>query len=174
MTRPKSAFAFASAVSLMKQDRYLEAIQLFQSNSSALAEDWRAMWDFGWCYYNLGQYSKAGRWFDSADAAAPGNPTCKWARGLVYIKKRKYKKAEQVLTESLQLKERFHTRIALALAYLAQGKVEEAENTHLDGIKLGTRLTERYESYAAFLSDVGREAEADKMNRKVRDRQAIQ
>lgn len=88
--------------------------------------------------------------------------------GQVYIKKQQYRKAESVLLESLQIKESYLTRVSLALAYLAQGKVMRAEKTHLDGIKLKARLTERYESYAAFLSDVGREAESEKIMRKVR------
>ena len=60
------------------------------------------------------------------------------------------------------------TRIALALAYLSQGKVVEAENVHLEGIRLKPKSSERYESYAAFLSDVGRETEAQTMNQKAR------
>jgi tetratricopeptide (TPR) repeat protein len=162
------------ATGLMKKGRYLDAIELFRNQSLYIKEDWRALWDLGWCYYKLEKFGEAGKYFDRADAISSRNATCKWARGLIYIKKRKYKKAEEVLLESLRLKERFHTRIALALAYLSQDKVELAEKTHLDGIKIGTRLTERYESYAAFLSDVGREAEADTMNRKVQERQSIQ
>ncbi len=174
MSGPRRLRAFEAAVLAMKESRYLDAVQLFRSHPSALAGDWRAMWDLGWCYYNLKQFSEAGRWFDSADAASSENAACKWARGLVYIKKRRYMKAEQVLEESLRLKERFHTRVVLALAYLKQGKVEKAEKTHLDGIRLGTRLADKYESYAAFLSDVGRDAEAEGMNRKVRELRAIQ
>jgi tetratricopeptide (TPR) repeat protein len=158
----------------MRKKRYGEAIELFQGASSCLDTDWRAMWNLGWCYYSLNQFGKAEKWFDSADRSTSAKAVCKWAKGLIFIEKQKYKKAEQVLVESLQLKEMFQTRIALALAYLAQGKVDEAEKTHLEGIKLGTRLTERYESYAAFLSDVGRESEAERMNQKVRQRRTVQ
>lgn len=131
------------------------------------------MWDLGWCYYNLEKFSEAGKCFNLADTSAQGNPICKWAKGLVYIKKKQYGKAERVLLESLSLKERFHTRIALALAYLAQGKTFLAEKTHLEGIEIGTKLSEKYESYAAFLSDVGREDEAKKVNEKVRQLRSV-
>lgn len=174
MNGSKRIPAFAAAGSAMRKRRYAEAIQLFRSDSAALNKDWRAMWDLGWCYYNLEKFSDAGKCFALADAVAQGNAICKWAKGLVYIKKRKYKKAEQVLLESLRLKERFHTRIALALAYLAQRKVSLAEKAHLDGIKIGTRLSERYESYAAFLSDVGREDEAEQMNQEARRIRSLQ
>jgi Tfp pilus assembly protein PilF len=88
--------------------------------------------------------------------------------GNVYLKKQHFKKAEVVLVESLRIKESHLTRIALALAYLSQGKVVEAENVHLEGIRLKPKSGERYESYAAFLSDVGREMEAQTMNQKAR------
>ena len=86
---------------------------------------------------------------------------------------KQFKKAEVVLTESLGIKGSHLTRIALALAFLSQGKVAEAENVHLEGIRLKPKNSERYESYAAFLSDVGREAEAQTMNNKARKLQCV-
>jgi tetratricopeptide (TPR) repeat protein len=162
------------AIGFMKKSRYLDATKLLRGEFRKIKGDWRALWDLGWCYYNLKRFAEAGRYFNLADGVSSGNAICRWARGLVYIKKQEYEKAEIVLSDSLRLRERFHTRIALALTYLALGKVELAEKTHLDGIRMGTRLTERYESYAAFLSDVGREAEAKKIEQKVRERQRIQ
>ena len=97
---------------------------------------------------------------------APDNAICKWALGSVYLKKKQFKKAEAILSESLRIKESNRSRTTLALAYLAQGKVEEAEKMHLENIRLKPKASERYESYAAFLSDVGREAEAERMNQK--------
>jgi Tfp pilus assembly protein PilF len=74
---------------------------------------------------------------------------------------------------ALNIKESHSTRIALALAFLSQGKVAEAESVHLEGIRLKPKNSERYESYAAFLSDVGREAEAQTMNKKARKLQRV-
>jgi Tfp pilus assembly protein PilF len=93
--------------------------------------------------------------------------------GTVYLKRKHFKKAELVLAESLRIKESQLTRIALAFAYLAQGKVAEAETVHLEGIKLKPKNSERYESYAAFLSDVGREPEAQTMDKKARKLQSV-
>jgi hypothetical protein len=45
---------------------------------------------------------------------------------------KQFSKAEAILAESLRLKESHNTRIALALAYLSQGKVTKAENVHLE------------------------------------------
>jgi len=173
MSRTKNSQPFMRAEAAMKQKRHQEAIELFLKEPATLAQNWKAMWNLGWCYYHLGEFSEAGKYFDSADAAS-GDAACKWATGLVYLKEKNYKKAELILTESLQLKERFATHVTLALAYLTQGKVEDAEKVHLDGIKLGTRLSERYACYVGFLSDVGRDTEAEGMNRKVRELRAVQ
>jgi tetratricopeptide (TPR) repeat protein len=151
------------AQSAMKAKRWSEAIALFNREPSIVANDWKSLWNLGWCHYKLGKFSEAGRCFRSADAMAPENADCKWARGVVYLEKRNYKKAERFLLESLRLRERLPARAALVLAYLAQGKVALAEKVHLDGIATGTRLSERYKGYAAFLSDVGRKDEADQM-----------
>jgi Tfp pilus assembly protein PilF len=88
--------------------------------------------------------------------------------GTVYIQRKQLKKAAATLAESLRIKESHLTRIALALAYLSQGKVKEAENVHLEGIRIRPQKNERYESYAAFLSDVGRDAEAERVIRKAK------
>jgi Tfp pilus assembly protein PilF len=108
-----------------------------------------------------------------ASRLAPENPICKWGLGTVYLKRKHFKKAQVVLTESLKIKESHRTRIALALAYFSQGKVAEAEDVHLEGIRLKPKNGGRYESYAAFLSDVGREAEAQTMNKKAMKLQRV-
>ena len=56
---------------------------------------------------------------------------------------------------------------------LEQGKVNEAENTHLDGIRLRPKQSKRYEAYGDFLSDVGREDEAERMNQKAQELKRI-
>src|SRR5882672_9566250 len=165
----KSADKLYEQVSvLMKKDRWLEAIKLLKADFSLVKQNWRLSWNLGWCYFNLSRFDDARKHLFHAAKLAPENPICRWALGNVYLKKKQFKKAEVVLTESLKVKESHLTRIALALAYLSQGKVKEAERVHLEGIKLKPGRSDRYESYAAFLSDVGREAEARKMNRRVK------
>jgi Tfp pilus assembly protein PilF len=136
-------------------------------------QNWRLSWNLGWCYFKLGRLGDARKHLFHAAKLDPENPTCKWALGNVYLKKKQFRQAEVVLTESLEIRESQSTRIALALAYLSQGKVTEAEKVHLEGIKLKPGKSDRHESYAAFLSDVGREAEAQKMNQKVKNLRSI-
>ncbi len=159
--------------SVMKEERWPEAIRILGENSSLVEEHWEHLWNLGWCYFKLGRWGEAQKYLTRALQLAPENHICKFALGQVYLEKKQYKKAESILSEALRIKEVHAARIGLALAYLAQGRIEEAEKTHLDGIKLKPKKSEKYESYAAFLSDVGREAEAEKMNRKAKKLQRI-
>ena len=151
------------AASLMKELRYLDAAKLLSKKSCDSGSHWRLSWNLGWCYFNLRRFDDAEKHMMRANELAPDNASCKWGLGAVYLKKRKFKEAEAILVESLRIKEWRNTRIFLALAYLAQGKISEAEQMHVENIKLKPKDAVRYEWYAAFLSDVGREAEAEQI-----------
>ena len=159
---------YKRALSEMKKEQWLAAINLLQHEQVVVQKNWRFSWNLGWCYFKLDKFDDARKHMIRAARLAPENATCKWGLGNVYLKRRHFKKAEVVLTESLRIKESHLTRIALALAYLSQGKVVEAENVHREGIRLKPKSSGRYESYAAFLTDVGRETEAQTMNQKAR------
>ena len=156
------------AISLMKERRYSEVIKLLNKRSSNSRKHWKLSWNLGWSYFKLGRFDDARKHLIRTFKLAPDDAVCKWALGVVYLKKRQFKKAEASLVESLRIKESHVTRISLALAYLAQGKVKEAEKIHIENIKLGPRSSGRYKAYAAFLSDVGREAEAESMMQKAK------
>jgi Tfp pilus assembly protein PilF len=157
------------AESVMREERWSEAITLLKENLPAVRKQWELSWNLGWCYLKLDRLDEARKNLTRATRLAPDNHACKYGLGQVYLKTKQYKKAETILSEALRLKESHAARIGLALAYLAQGRIEEAEKTHLDGIKLKPRKSEKYESYAAFLADVGRELEAEQMNRKAEE-----
>lgn len=161
-----AAELLGKAVFLMKQERWLDASKLLKSRSSLVHKHWELSWNLGWCYFKLVRFNRAAKHLRRATKLATENAACKWALGSVYLKREQYKKAEAILLESLRIKNTHSTRIALALAYLAQGKIIEAERLHLQGIRLKPKKSERYESYAAFLSDVGREDEALQMQRR--------
>jgi Flp pilus assembly protein TadD len=161
------------AQSLTAEERWREAIEVLKENSVVVEKHWELLWTLGWCYFKLERMNEARKYLTKAAKLAPENHICKYGLGQVYLKQKQYKKAELILSQALQIKESHTARIGLALSYLAQGRVEEAEKMHLDGIRLKPRTSERYESYAAFLSDVGREAEAEKMNRKAKELRRI-
>lgn len=159
--------------SVMREERWHEAIRLLKDNSPLVEQHWELLWNLGWCYFKLGRLDEARKYLTKATNLAPQNYTCKFGLGQVYLEQKRYKKAESILSEALQIKGSPAARIGLALAYLAQGRVEEAEKMHLENIRLKPKKSEGYESYAAFLSDVGREAEAEKMKRKAKDLQLL-
>jgi Flp pilus assembly protein TadD len=150
----------------MRKELWREAVLLFQQEPAIVNSDWRASWNLGWCHFKLDRLAEARRNLLRANRLAPDNPTCLWALGNVYLRRKQFKRAEAILLESLRLKESHLTRIALALAYSSQGKLTEAEAMYVENIKLKPESSERYESYAAFLSDVGREYDAQKITEK--------
>lgn len=159
---------YKRAMSEMKNERWLVAISLLTLEPTAIQKNWRFSWNLGWCYFKLERFEDARKHMIRAAKLAPENASCKWGLGSVYLKKKRFKKAEDVLSESLKMRESHLTRIALAFAYLSQGKAPEAERVHLEGIRLKPKSSERYESYAAFLSDVGREPEASRISKKAK------
>lgn len=155
---------------LMKKELWREAIILMKASEASVERDWELLWNLGWCHFKLEQLAQAERYLVKAAQCAPQNRnhTCGFGLGMVYLGKKQYKKAERALSDALELKESYVARLGLALAYLKQQKIPEAENTHLEGIKRRPRSCERYEAYADFLSDVGRETESGKMKQKAK------
>jgi Tfp pilus assembly protein PilF len=161
------------AQSLMKKERWRYTVRLLKRNPAELEEDWKLLWNLGWSYFKLERTAEAQRYLARATQLAPNSHACWFALGSVYLEKKQFKKAESALADALRIKDSYLTRIGLALAYQAQGKIVQAENTHLDGIKLKPRESERYAAYADFLSDIGREAQAEKMNQKAKEMRRI-
>ena len=160
--------------SLMRRERWRGAIRLFDENPLLVERHWELLWNLGWCYFKLGQMDKAERYIERATQLAPRkNLGCKVGLGAIYLMRKQYKKAEAILCEALRIRESYVARVGLAFAYLAQGETELAEKTHLDGIRLKPKSSERYKSYSAFLSDIGREAEAEQMHQKAKVLQRI-
>jgi Flp pilus assembly protein TadD len=157
---------YKRAKSEMKKGRWLPAIKLLKHRLVVAEENWQFSGDLGWCYFKLDKFEEARKHMIRATRLAPENPACTFALGVIYLEKKHFKKAEVVLTESLTNKESHVTRVCLALAYLSQGKVEEAESVHLEGIRLKPKSSRGYEGYAVFLSDVGRKTEARIMKEK--------
>lgn len=162
-----------AAFSMMNAERWADAIKILKCVPSVTETDWRLSWNLGWCYFKLERFEAARKHLSRAAKLAPENATCTWALGTVYLKKRQFAKAEKNLVESLRRRDLHVARISLALTYLEQGRIEEAESVHLEGIKLKPKASGRYESYACFLSDVGREAEAKRMYRKAKQLRGI-
>ena len=115
--------------------------------------------------------NEAQKYLTRALRLSPESYRCKFGLGVVALEKKQYKKAQSLLSEALEIKDNDITRISLPLPYHAQGKLEEAETIHVNRIQLKLKQSQRYEAYAEFLSDIGREGEARKMTRKATELQ---
>jgi tetratricopeptide (TPR) repeat protein len=152
----------------MNKERWLDANKFLIDNSPVVQNDWELSWNLAWCYFKLDRLDQARTHMIRAAKLAPANATCRFGLGAVYLKRKQFRKAETNCAESLRLKDMHITRLQFALVYMEQGKLTEAENVHLEGIKLKPKASQRYEAYADFLSDVGREEEAQTMYRKAK------
>jgi Tfp pilus assembly protein PilF len=154
----------------MKKEQWREAITLLKESEALVENHWELLWNLGWSHLKLERLDQADKYLSKAFRIAPSNRNhiCKFGLGMVYLEKKHYTKAERALSDVLRIKEIYVARLGLALAYFERGKIQEAEYTHLEGIKLRPKSCERYEAYADFLSDVGREAESIKMNKKAK------
>src|ERR1700682_4102392 len=99
---------------------------------------------------------------------APNNAICRFGLGVIYLEMKQFKKAEANCAASLRIKDAYVPRLTLASAYIGQGKLANAEGVYLQGIKLKPKESRRYEAYADFLSDLGREEQAQTMYRKAK------
>jgi tetratricopeptide (TPR) repeat protein len=159
---------YKRALSEMKKERWLAAIKLLKLGPAVAEGNWRFPWNLGWCYFKLDKFDMARKQMLRANRLAQGHPACKCGLGMVYLECKHFKKAEVALKESLAVEDSMLARAGLALAYLSQGRAEEAEGVHLEGIRLKPRSSRRYAGYAAFLSDVGRKTEAQITEEKAR------
>jgi Tfp pilus assembly protein PilF len=153
---------------LMRKMRWLSAIKILEANPGLVRDDWDLSWDLAWCYLNVGQNDLALANMLCAAKLDPRSFGSSFGLGRVYLKRKQYKKAETNYVKSLKITDSYVARLGLALAYMKQGKLTKAEGVHLEGIKLDPKDIRRYEGYADFLSDAGREEEAQVMYRKAR------
>ena len=155
--------------SLMNQGKWLDAIELVQKDVELLQNSYQLSWNIGWCFFKLDRNKEARKHLLQACKLNPGSAVSHWAIGTIYLKLGQYKMAEASLKKALRIKDSHLARSALAFTYHTQGNIDEAERIHLEGLKLKQDDWNRYKSYACFLSDVGREEEAQQMNRKARN-----
>lgn len=142
---------------LMKQQRWMDAIQLAEHNSEIIQTCFKASWITGWAYFKLNQYLEAVPHLERACSIAPTSDShaAYFALGAVWLKWEKYELAEECLLKSIAFKSGYLNRLSLALVYLKTGRSDEAERVHLEGLE-EKRTQERLQSYADFLGDTGR------------------
>jgi tetratricopeptide (TPR) repeat protein len=152
--------------SVMSTERWLDGIKLLKDNLAVVKKDSELSWNLAWCYFKLDRLVPAQAHMIRAVKLAPKEASCRFGLGAIYLEGKQFEKAETNCIESLRIKESYTTRLVLALAYILQGKLPQAEKVHLEGIRLKPKESQRYTAYADFLSDVGRTKQAQAMYRK--------
>lgn len=122
--------------------------------------DVRFCWQLGWAHYKLGNVAAARHQFEHATATWPGHANSHFALGVVLAEADDFSRAELHLLRAIALRESLRARLALALVYMQQGRTQEAERVHREGIRLVPNDRERLEALADFLDDCGRADEA--------------
>jgi Flp pilus assembly protein TadD len=155
------------AEALMQDERWPDAIALIQSNSCH-ETDGELSWNLGWAYFKLGHYGAAELNLKRATQLTPMRAASWWALGAAQQEQGLLEEAEGNLKHALTLRDSSISRLVLALVLMERGKVAEAEQVHLTGLDLQPESSERWESYAVFLDDVGRLPEAESARKKAR------
>ena len=153
---------------LMDEEHWNEAITLLESYPSAVESHAELSWNLGWAYFKKSDWRTAERHLSHAVRLAPTKAAAWWALGVAQHEGGKLYEAERNLKEALCLRDSSTFRQALALVLMERGKFAEAKQVHLKGLELKPESPERWEVYAIFLQNAGRQPEADAAYKKAR------
>ena len=145
---------------LMRQERWREAIALCESTPSATIS-LEVSWNWAWAYFKLDEFSTARVRFENILVKQPEHPATLLGLGVVLYRLGILDEAKRYLKRALELKDLTTARLTLALSFMEEGDFASAEQVHLEGLKLRPESVERIKAYADFLSDAGREDEAE-------------
>jgi Flp pilus assembly protein TadD len=121
------------------------------------------LWSVGWAHFKLEQYAKASSYLRRAADLGPTKSSNAACLAFALFELADYEGAELWFLKALALRDTSLARGGLALVYMKQDKAALAEAVHEEGIRLKPASQERVEAYADFLSDVGREEEAQRL-----------
>ncbi len=144
----------------MDGEKWLDAVALLESEPSLTSIDYRLSWSLGWALFKLGRPAEAIGPLRTAISLKLEEATLHWALATVLADAGENEEAEREFLSALELREGYLPRIGLALLYLKQGRLHEAEQVYLNGMETHPRNRRKVEAYADFLSDVGRQDEA--------------
>jgi tetratricopeptide (TPR) repeat protein len=146
---------------LMDIEAYDEIVARLNEEPELDQKDFKLHWSLGWSYYKLRQFEEAALWLRRAVEIEPFQFAGYFALGVTLEELGELDEADANLRLSLRLKDSSVARQALAVVLMEKGAFAEAERVHLDGLQVKPNSADRWEGYADFLSDTGRETEAD-------------
>ena len=153
---------------LMGAEQWMEAIAAAKQVLAGDPSNHDVLWNLGWSYFKIGRYKEAAHYLHEAIDHGPVKDSYYAALGVTLSAAEVYDAAELWLLRALAVRDSYLTRIALALVYMKQDLAEAAEAVHKEGIRLKPDDPERLEAYADFLSDVGRDEEAERIHERAK------
>jgi len=152
----------------MREERWRDAINLIESYPSHIAKDAELSWNLGWAYFKLEDWNSAQVHLSHARDLNPRMAASWWALAAAQMEDGVLDEAERNVKEALRIRDSSIFRQTLALILMRRGKLSEAEQVHLRGLELKPESPERWETYACFLDDLGRQGEAEAAYRKAK------
>jgi len=122
----------------------------------------------GWACYKADALEEAVRHLRRSTELNPSSPLGFWAVGVALGELGLLDEAETALLNALRIREGFRARLSLALLYMDQGRLAEAEKLHREGLAVTPNRRERVEGLANFLHDTGRREEAEELYERAR------
>lgn len=145
---------------LMKEERWQEAIEAADRALVDAPENGVLLWSAGWARFRLEKPAEAIPFLRKSVDAEPAKAAHYWALGVAFGEAEDTDAAELWLLRALAMRDSALCRLSLAVIYQKQNLWEVAEAIHHEGLRLRPTSANRLEAYADFLSDAGRESEA--------------
>src|SRR3954471_14693395 len=140
---------------LMQETRWAEAAACLSFDGTHLQECFECSWNLGWAHFKLGQNKDAKTHLERASILSRKSAPGAWALAAVLLNLGNLEEAEGEARRALTLGESAMARRVLALVYMKQGRLADAEAVHLESVRLFPESNERWRMYADFLSDRG-------------------
>ena len=147
---------------LMQAEDWGGAIELLGRHLELVTDDAELSWNLGWAFFRQGRANEALGPLRRAAELNPDDASTQWALGVILSEVGERADAERHFVRALSLRDTGMARLFLANLYAEQGRIDEAEAVHLEGLRLQPEHGERHEAYANFLSDMGREEESER------------
>jgi len=151
---------------LMQETRWKEAVACLSFDEGHLRNCFSCSWNLGWAYSKLERYGEAEPHLRRASDLDSTSGPAAWALAYVLLELDQLEEAENEALRSLGLQQSPVARRVLALAYMKQGRMPEAEALHLESLRLFPRSSQSWRTYADFLSERGRDEEAERAYRR--------
>lgn len=153
----------------MQEERWNDAIAIADGAIPEAPENQTLLWSAGWARFKLGLMKEAIEYLVRAVDTEPTSASACWSVGAVCSEAGDTDAAELWLLRALALRDTSLGRLSLALNYQRQGLTEMAEVVHKEGLRRAPGSRERLEAFADFLSDMGREMEAEEQRAKAKE-----